>query len=219
MTFWDPIAWSQLAPQDRLKNLFDHVVGRAREAEAWYERHKRLPQIWSRVIRGMVILLGATGGLARIVAGLRFDSITPAIASLISQLGYLLIGIAAGLLAFDRYFGLSSAWVRYVTAMAELQRLEAEFLLEWSELLLTRSSPSGTEDLLPFLESAREFWLAVIDLVARETDTWNREFQSAVTDLEKLVKAGREHARELEGGARRAHVASRSRTAAVARKE
>nr|WP_294556706.1 SLATT domain-containing protein [uncultured Rhodopila sp.] len=209
---WDPITWSQLPPQDGLKSLFEHVMGESRKAQGWYERHKKSPQSWSRLFRAMAIVFGATGGLAPIVSGIRLNSITPEIASLISQLGYLLIGIAAGLLAFDRYFGLSSAWLRYVTALTTLQRLEAAFLMRWSDLLLTQPSPSSKEDMQPFLESAREFWLAVIDLVGKETDTWSREFQAAVTDLERLVKAGREKTKDQERAARNAMAASRSRS-------
>ncbi len=84
--------------------------------------------------------------------------------------------------------------------------------MRWSDLLLTQPSPSSKEDMQPFLESAREFWLAVIDLVGKETDTWSREFQAAVTDLERLVKAGREKTKDQERAARNAMAASRSRS-------
>jgi hypothetical protein len=212
---WDPITWSQLPPHDGLKGLFDHALGRAREAEVWYERHKKSPQAWSRAIRAVAIIFGAIGGLAPIIAGLRFASITPEIASLISQLGYLLIGIAAGLLAFDRYFGLSSGWMRYVTALTALQRLKSAFVLDWSELLLTLPPPSSKDDLLPFLETTRQFCLAVVDLVAKETDAWSREFQSTVADLEKLVKV----ARDLDSEARRPSLAPRPRSTTAGRKD
>ena len=208
---WDPITWSQLPAHEALKNLLDHVVAEASEAESWYRRHKDRLSFWSKAIRALAIAFGTAGGLAPIVAGLRFGLITPEFTSLISQLGYLLIGVAAGLLAFDRYFGVSSGWLRYVTALTGLQHLKSALLLEWSQLLLAAPVPSSPGELLPFLESARAFQLAVVNLVAMETEAWSTEFQSSAADLEKLVRREREQARDLETKGRHLPAAPRSR--------
>jgi SMODS and SLOG-associating 2TM effector domain 2 len=200
---WDPIAWAQLSTDEALRALFDRATTDVRVAAAWYERHKRSPQIWSRVIRATTIVFGACGGLAPVISGLRVNLMTPGIAGVVSQIGYLLIGIAAGLLAFDRYFGLSSAWLRYVLAITNLRRLESQFQLEWSELLLVSPTLSSKEDLVPFLKSASAFQLAVINLVADETNAWHHEFQSSAADLQKLVMSRQDHSQISETTTRR----------------
>jgi hypothetical protein len=67
---------------------------------------------------------------------------------------------AAGFLAFDRYFGTSSGWIRYMTSLAAIERLRAEFLFDWTALL--QKSPASIEDrslldLLPYIPEAVGF--------------------------------------------------------------
>jgi hypothetical protein len=195
---WDPTAWSQLPPGEAAKYLLDHVLAEAAEADAWYRRHKGRRATYSRTIRAVVILFGAVGGFAPIVAGLRVGAITAENAAVINQLGFLCIGVAASLLAFDRYFGVSTGWLRYVAALSAIQRQRAEFLFQWSELLREISNSPTPDDLSRFIECARSFRLTIIDVIARETEAWNTEFRSSFADLERLVRAEQEHVPRTE---------------------
>jgi hypothetical protein len=151
------------------------------------------------MIRALAIMFGTIGGLAPIVTGLRISVISGDTASVVSQIGYLFIGAAASLLAFDRYFGISTGWLRYVAALSALQRLRAGFLFEWSELALKAANPPTQQDLEHFLQSARFFRLAVIDIIERETEVWNTEFSSSFAALEKTVRGGREDSQASDG--------------------
>jgi hypothetical protein len=208
---WDPTAWSKLPPEEAAKHLLDHVLAQATEAESWYRRRKGQRATLSRALRAIAIVLAAVGGLAPILAGLRAGAITMETATVISQLGYLFIGVAAGLMAFDRYFGVSTGWLRYVTALGAIQRLRAEFLFQWSELLLEVANPPTRHDLSRLVDKARSFRLAVIDIVARETDAWNTEFKSSFADLEKVVRVEREAKRKSEPKTQRGSASSGGR--------
>jgi imidazoleglycerol phosphate dehydratase HisB len=136
--------------------------------------------------------------LAPIVTGLLLGS-DPALQVIISQVGYILIAVAAGMVAADKYFGWSSGWIRYITALLTLQHALATFRLDWSSLLLAvRDVPAdrvGREVLQPFIDRARQFQDEVLKVVEQETQAWATEFQSSIADLEQTLTAQREAAR------------------------
>jgi len=46
--------------------------------------------------------------------------------------GYILIALGGDLFLFDRYFGFSTSWMRYMTAQMALQRNLEKFQLSWA---------------------------------------------------------------------------------------
>lgn len=43
----------------------------------------------------------------------------------------IVLGIAAGLVMLDRFFGFSTAWVRYISTELHLRQILDEFRLDW----------------------------------------------------------------------------------------
>jgi SMODS and SLOG-associating 2TM effector domain 2 len=50
----------------------------------------------------------------------------------LGETGYLLIGLAGGCVALDRFFGYWSGWIRYITTALALEKSLDEFRLEWA---------------------------------------------------------------------------------------
>jgi hypothetical protein len=142
----------------------------------------------------MAIVLFVLGGLAPIVAGFLHGDNTADRMVEINQSGYLMLGLAAGLLAFDRYFGVSSGWIRDMTSLAGIERLRSEFMLDWTVMLQKAPTSIDASAVLPFLERAQTFQKAVLEIVEKETAAWIVEFQSSVADLDKVVQAQKQAA-------------------------
>ncbi len=189
---WDPTGWRTMSADDAIHSLFAYADTEAKKVVAWYEKAKRRKAKASSTIRGLAIVLFVVGGLAPILAGFLHN--TTAWMVVITQCGYLILGIAAGFLAFDRYFGMSSGWIRYMTTLAGIERLRAEFLFDWAALL--QKAPATIDDAtkLLFLARAQAFQKSVLELVEKETAAWVAEFQSSVADLEKVVQAQKQAA-------------------------
>jgi SMODS and SLOG-associating 2TM effector domain 2 len=91
-----------------LTQLSRHAEGRAIEAIDWYLQDKRGKRIWSRGLRLLVILLVTAGGLQPLL-----DAAAPGPSR--TAWGYVLLAQAAACIGFDRFFGVSSGWMRAMT--------------------------------------------------------------------------------------------------------
>jgi hypothetical protein len=189
---WDPSTWKSSPAEEAVQTLFSYSHQEATNAVAWYEAAKRRKANASRWLRGSSIVLFVFGGLAPIVSGFMHGQGSADQTVFIGQCGYLMLGLAAGMLAFDRFFGMSSGWIRYMTSLGTLERLRAEFMFDWTVLL--QKAPATIDDAtrLLFLERAQTFQKAVLELIERETAAWVAEFQSSVADLDKAVQAQRQ---------------------------
>ena len=191
-----------------IAKLFANVENNAAASMAWYARRKFGEAIASRCLRTLAILLGIVGGLTPIVVGIYPQA-------WIGQLGYALLALAAGAIAADRYLGISSGWIRYVTAMLAIQRALADFRLDWSGLLISVSDgAAGAAALERFLELVRQSQHEVLKVVKEETQAWVAEFQSSLADLEKTLAAQKDAARANAEAAERA--AALPQTGAIA---
>ena len=151
----------------------------AEDTIEWYYRDKRLKRVGSRVVRGLTILLA--------VAGTAVPLASTAVGASWQGWGYVLLALAAGCKGFDHFFGLSSGWMRDVTAAQALRAELDEFRLAWTtEDLREAASRAGTDD-GGLDEAALELRMRLIsDLVSAvhgrlesETSTWMTEFASA----------------------------------------
>jgi hypothetical protein len=193
---FNPNVWAELAPENKAaETIFEDAIKQTDEAIRWYTKAKRTKATLSRWLRGAAIFAGILGGLAPIFAAMATampaDTDAPDFQLLITQGGYVAVGIAAGLLAFDRFFGLSSGWIRYMTAMTTIERLRLEFILDWARL---RREAGQQVDVLKMLDRAVMFRKALYQVIEDETSKWVSEFQAAMKDLDQYVRDTREKA-------------------------
>ncbi|MFI7251326.1 SLATT domain-containing protein [Micromonospora chalcea] len=171
-----PVLAPDQQPEAVLDRLRGWAEGQAEDAVAWYLRDKAVRRRISRLLRGCAILLGIAGGVVPLVSA--------ASAGSGASWGYVLLAIAGGCLAFDHFFGLSSAWMRDIATAQALQRALIEFRLDWVAMQL---GSAATEDAVIRRreELIRVLVLRTAELVEAETGEWLSEFRSNIGDLNR----------------------------------
>jgi hypothetical protein len=109
------------------------VIKLAKDQAEWYERSKKGKKNGSKAIRLVAIVLIGAGGLFPIINQIGKTSV--------SNWGYVTIGIAGTLLFIDRFFGLSSGWIRYTLTEMEIYRQIRDFEQRWVIAALKISIP------------------------------------------------------------------------------
>jgi hypothetical protein len=166
-----------------LEVLREWAEQRTVETIDWYLRDKRARRRGSRLLRAAAVVLGVAGGVVPLVAGLT-DAVDV-------QAGYVFLALAAGCLAFDHFFGVSSGWMRDITTSQALQGSLTRFHLRWAAWQARESgvlkaadeqSTNGTAEGLMLIEALVK---DVLDATDRETAQWLREFSAAVVALRR----------------------------------
>jgi hypothetical protein len=178
------MTWSSDAARTNLSRLYEWAERLATDAVEWYMTEKRRKAVWSRRLRALAALL-ATAGAAIPVAALAAGRPSAA------TWGYLPLALAAGCVGYDRFFGYSSAWLRYLTTATAIRGLLVDFELDWA----ARLGQVGERELQPgeiqdFVAAVRSFAASVNDLIRSETEAWRAEFGTRLSELEVVVDRG-----------------------------
>ena len=173
------------ALEDRTKSLsalVGYATSEAERAIDWYYWKRRSMQQWGRGLR-----LGAV--LATSLAGL-----TPLLSELLERNGHslinplwaaLLLTVAGILVLMDRFWGCTSAWVRYTLAAQEISAALDAFRIQWeSHKLLWDGLQLDVEQAQATIDSCQAFLDRVRSIVRTETDTWATEFHKVLEQIE-----------------------------------
>jgi hypothetical protein len=175
------LAWDAANTERSLTAVFAHAAGTAEVAIHWYLQKKRPKQKNARRTRGWAIFLAAVAGLVPMVAQM-YPRIPPVWASVA-------LGGAAFLVVLDRFFGFSSAWMRYISTELQIRQLLDEFRLDWeAERATWKGAPPTEEQVQKALLRCRSFVTQVNAIVREETSLWVTEFQETLRQLDESVK-------------------------------
>lgn len=206
---WTPPSWEPGKVVSSLEGLRLYAEAHAAAAISWYYAKKPWKAWASQALRLQTILATALGGLMPILVSTGVFSNPaskhPELDDLrLNEIGYLCFGLAALFLAIDRYFGNSTAWMRYITTAMSLETALEQFRIDWARLTapLGGQVPSGAA-LETLIERIAEFSVSVRTLVEKETQAWVAEFQTNLSQLEKEAKAAVEAARAQAESAQR----------------
>jgi hypothetical protein len=194
------LAWNDAgAVQRSIVEIYQYAEATANESIAWYGRKKRGKASMSQLLRGLAILCTTIGGLMPIIRALRpytAESSQTFFGLDVGQLGYFFLGLAAACVAFDRFFGFSSGWMRYITSKMTLERMLSEFRMDWAMMVakLGKNAPT-TDQVQLMIQRLKEFLVAINTHVEQETQTWVSEFKTNLAEIEKTATAQRESAR------------------------
>jgi hypothetical protein len=112
--------------RELVNKKFESVVNDATGSKSWYKNKRAGTRKWSRGIRFCSIILIGLGGIFPLV-GKNWEKwgidLTP--------WGYITIAIAGIILFIDRFFGFSSAWIRYTSTEMEITRQLNDFESGW----------------------------------------------------------------------------------------
>ncbi len=167
-------------PAARLDELFRWAEEGALRTAEWYLAARRRKRRWARVLRAGAVL-GATAGVT--VPLLRL------VGAVGAPVGWGYAGLlgAAVCVAADRWFGLSSGWMRdMATAQAVHRRLDA-LRFDWTSEnvreVLGPAEGTASEAVERCLGVLRRFNEDVAELVRAETADWMVEFRAGPAPL------------------------------------
>ncbi|HEX3746650.1 MAG TPA: SLATT domain-containing protein [Bryobacteraceae bacterium] len=184
------LSWKELDIDTSLAGLRLYVESEAQKQIAWYHTKRQRKAAISTALRFTTILLFVLGGLVPVVKAMLAPAMLARLPFDFGQTGYLLLAIAAGCVAMDRFFGYSTGWIRYITTALALEKSLDEFRLEWARHIarLGGALPIGVE-LDRLILTCQTFSLAVRSLVEQETHAWVAEFESNLAQLERDLQS------------------------------
>lgn len=179
------LQWGDEHMRANLEHLFRFAEAHCLESIDWYLREKKSKSRWSRLVRSGAILLAALGAIVPLVHAA--TSRGPAI-----EWGYVFLALAAAAVGWDRFFGLSSAWMRYLAATFALQRVLQEFQDDWTRLHAQVGDGKPTPDQLGrALSRLKRFRSTVLAVIEDETREWIAEFETNLARLEANLDSSR----------------------------
>ena len=152
-----------------------YIEAGALRSLAWYWRSKRTVRLLASGLQYARVVLMALAAILPIIGQLVGSAVLSN-----ALLVCLLVGASAALQAADKHLGVSSAWVRYVTAATQIRRSLEEFRMDWVLLLAKTADPAKEAE--AFLQLARRFHLGVEALVSQDTQAWATQFRDFSKD-------------------------------------
>ncbi|MFF3402213.1 SLATT domain-containing protein [Streptomyces sp. NPDC002659] len=182
-------------PAERLDELYRWVEAGALRTAQWYLVDRVWKRRAARVLRigtALGVIAGAVLPLLE-VTGVRDGT---------SRWGYLSLLLGAACLACDRYFGLTSGWIRNVATAQAVQRkllgLQFDWASECVREVLGPAEGTASEATERCLGVLRRFTEDVAELVRAETADWMVEFGSGPAPL-VMQSTGAAPGRGVEG--------------------
>lgn len=184
----DGLDWKAGAVRESLEKVAKHASEHAAVAIEWYRDRRAWKRRLARTTRTLVILLVAAAGALPMVQQLL---LTSAGTSTLSPVWPSLIAAAAALLlAFDKFFGLSSGWIRFIVAEDAIRSALQAFEFGWQGRLASMAAREpAPEEVQQALEEIKTFAGRINAIVSDETQRWVAEFQAALGDIEEKARA------------------------------
>lgn len=177
------IDWTN--PKVTLAAIKNYIVETAESEENWYTQWRGINGFITRSVRFITLLLF---GFGLIFPLLNIEKVT-LFNHTINSLGYLCLAVGGLILLFDKYFGLSSGFVRFYIAEEEIRKNLGEFELNWEiEMAKAENNKYSTEAVLNTLATAKILRQSVSNAIQLETSAWAAEFQTQIGELQELLK-------------------------------
>ncbi|WP_037676883.1 SLATT domain-containing protein [Streptomyces griseus] len=179
--------WAE--PAERLDELYRWVERGALETAAWYLADR----VWKR--RGARVLRGGAAGGAVAGASLPLLDLTGVVGG-VAPWGYLALMTAVACMAVDRFFGVTSGWIRDVATAQAVQRRLQVLQFDWASEsvreVLGPAEGTASEAAERCLGVLRRFSEDVTELVRVETTDWMVEFRTgcAPTGIQGALSSG-----------------------------
>ena len=183
------LRWDQDQLEFSLDRIYQFAKYQAESAMAWYRRSKRSKRIWARVLRVVAIIATALAGIIPVLSQIFADEtgqpawpVNPAWASVAVAVGVTALGL-------DRFFGFSSAWIRFMTTELKVDERLKAFQFEWeTERLSWQGRPPTYEQCRDGIVRCATFTNEVSRMVQEETQVWVEEFQAVLKKLDESLK-------------------------------
>lgn len=188
MAAYPDISWKEGELEKGLKELQTYAVAFGEGHRGYYQRNAHFKRSWAKALRVTAILSGAVGGLLPILSQITKGGsfyIDPAWATVA-------ITIAITAIGFDRFFGFSSAWMRFVTTEIKIESKTEQLRIQLeNEKFSWQGKPPTFDTAKATLAIIVAYLNEVSEIVKDETNTWMVEFQNVLQKFneEMNVKA------------------------------
>jgi hypothetical protein len=126
--FPEDLKWSQNEATTSLELLYQFVNNECDRATGWYLVKKKTMKILGYIFRVGSILALALAGVIPILGEIFEKGDVPGLSPAWSTL---FLAIAGVFLSLDRFGGYTSGWIRYIRTAMALNRLQANFRIDW----------------------------------------------------------------------------------------
>jgi hypothetical protein len=200
---WIGPDWDKKPVAECLEELHRYVEQQAWREIGWYARNSARVRRASRWLRLWTLGFTAAGGLVPILSAMGLlEPLGQGLGGAmgladvkIDQLGYLCLAAAASFALLDRFFGFSTAWMRYVATMVRLEKLREAYRLDWTALHRGLHADPGPEPVARMIERSRAFLVQMKEQTEQETQAWISEFQTNLSQFEKDLRTQLEASR------------------------
>jgi hypothetical protein len=184
--FPDDLRWTQNEAATSLELLYQFVNNECDRATGWYFVKKKTMKMLGYIFRVGSILALAFAGVIPILGEIFEKGDVPGLSPAWSTL---FLAIAGVFLSLDRFGGYTSGWIRYIRTAMALNRLHANFRIEWeSQRLLLQGGQTDSATVSQAIQKCRDFLAQVNSIVGAETDEWAKDFQRVLAELERKSK-------------------------------
>lgn len=171
--------------------LYNDLDGEFQKQIDWYNEKANNRGIWSRRYRLIAIILATMGALWTPILALRVSlsggdgesSWSLPLTADLEALGYLLIAVAAAIIGGERFFGISSSWMRYRKTQQTLQKRQAEFRHNWMLHQCTVVGQPTPTQLRGFVEIYKAAETQLNKITEEEMDAWIEEMMKSISLL------------------------------------
>lgn len=172
--------WGSEHRKESIHTVYQRAEKHALEAINWYLLSKQGKKTCAQRLRLGVIVLTAMAGLLPILSEIcHFSPVWASIA----------LGLAGVLLAVDKFFGCSSAWMRFIAAEHQIRQCLHEFQMDYElEQAGWDSTQPTVEQTQKLLSRCKAFLYQVDAIIRQETDQWLAEFQDALKQIDNAAK-------------------------------
>ncbi|MEV7287584.1 SLATT domain-containing protein [Streptomyces sp. NPDC093252] len=181
---------SELTELDRTRSrpevlweLFKQAEAEVTTAIGWYLGRRKAPSRWSRSLRALAGLLGIVGTLTPLVHAADPTLLQP-------EWGFVFLAAGAGCVLFDRIFGFSASWTRYIRTEIALQQVLKKAQSDFTQAYLrSGETPSEKEQtaLLVVIERLRGDAQRIME---EESATWVGYLSESMEELTRSTSSG-----------------------------
>ncbi len=173
---FETLDWSDEKKMASLDTVFQYATNHAEIVIQWYLSAKKAKKHCALFLRVTTIVLTALAALIPVVSEMS-DYLSPLWSTFA-------LGGAALCVAFDRFFGCSNAWMRYMVTEHQVRQLLHAFQIEREELKVDWEPQGPNKDqVILGLKEAKKFIVNVDEIVRIETEQWRAEFQSIIKEI------------------------------------
>ncbi len=188
--FGKDIDWSK--PTEAVEYLCKFADTECSQAIEWYFSKKHQKAKLGSAARLCSIVAVTAAGVIPIIGEIFEKDDKPLLSPAWATVA---LAIAALFIAFDRFGGHTSGWVRYIRTGMALSQLQGNFRIGWAEQRLSAQvvpavPGTGSDPIKDRIQLCRDFLIQMNALVGSETDEWAREFQTALVEIDKLSQDG-----------------------------